>query len=114
LGFPLNDPFLVKATEFGLTKMGSVFDVKKKSWRNEYAVYYGTLAAFQQQGNFWKKWNLAMQATLLPTQREGDPKDLGGSWDPTKSSIGDTGGRVMTTALMTLCLEVYYRYAMMN
>ena len=32
-----------------------------------------------------------------------------GSWDP-KDPWGEEGGRVYSTALMTLCLEVYYRY----
>jgi hypothetical protein len=33
-----------------------------------------------------------------------------GSWDPQKDPWGDNGGRVYSTALLVLCLEVFYRY----
>ena len=33
-----------------------------------------------------------------------------GSWDPAQDTWGDSGGRVYTTAMGALCLEVYYRY----
>jgi hypothetical protein len=114
LGFPSHDRFLVKASELGVASMGKIFNEEKVTWKNEYALYYGTLAAFQQQGHFWKKWNVAMQKILTETQREGPPEMLGGSWDPGANHVGKSGGRVMTTALVTLCLEVYYRYAMMH
>ena len=42
----------------------------------------------------------------LPEQREGE---LAGSWDP-DTVWGGYGGRVYTTALGALCLEVFYRY----
>jgi len=51
---------------------------------------------------------------LIKTQRDGPVQQLGGSWDPTKDSTGKYGGRVLTTALAALCLEVYYRYDMMQ
>jgi hypothetical protein len=114
LGFPKNDPFLLAASELGVKELKKQFDSEKKTWKDEYSIYYGTLAAFQQQGAFWKVWNPVMQSTLLATQREGAPQDMGGSWDPSDRQIGSHGGRVMTTALMSLCLEVYYRYEMMH
>ena len=33
-----------------------------------------------------------------------------GSWDPAGFVYGRHGGRVYTTAMGALCLEVYYRY----
>ena len=33
-----------------------------------------------------------------------------GSWPPEKDAWGKSGGRLMTTSLSTLTLEVYYRY----
>ena len=74
---------------------------------NLYYWYYGTVAMFQRQGEDWDRWNGAMQRELLARQRH-DGK-LVGSWDP-DNLWGNYGGRVYSTAMATLCLEVYYRY----
>lgn len=74
---------------------------------NVYYWYYATLAMYQMQGEYWERWNEALQNSLLSTQRlEGD---LAGSWDP-DAAWGAYGGRAYSTALSTLCLEVYYRF----
>jgi hypothetical protein len=62
---------------------------------------------FQLQGDYWQRWNVALRAQLLPTQRKTGP--LAGTWDP-DAAWGGYGGRIYSTALSTLCLEVYYRY----
>ena len=74
---------------------------------NVYYWYYGTLALFQVQGEAWTRWNEALQRQLLPLQRTDG--NLAGSWNP-DTVWGCYGGRVYTTAMATLCLEVYYRY----
>ncbi len=74
---------------------------------NLYYWYYGTLALFQVQGDAWEPWNNAMQRQLLQLQRTDG--HLAGSWDP-DTVWGSYGGRVYSTAMATLCLEVYYRY----
>jgi hypothetical protein len=74
---------------------------------NFYYWYYGTLGMDYLQGTYWERWNRALQRTLLARQRKGG--HLAGSWDP-DTVWGGYGGRVYTTALATLCLEVYYRY----
>jgi hypothetical protein len=74
---------------------------------NLYYWYYGTLALYQIQGEPWRRWNEAMQATLLTSQRVDG--DLAGSWDP-DPVWGGYGGRAYSTALSALCLEVYYRF----
>jgi len=72
-----------------------------------YYWYYGTLAVFQVSGDPWKKWLKAMEPAILEHQRtEGCAK---GSWDPV-GPWGSEGGRVYSTALMVMCMEVYYRY----
>jgi len=48
-----------------------------------------------------------MQRELLARQRHDGA--LVGSWDP-DNLWGNYGGRVYSTAMATLCLEVYYRY----
>jgi hypothetical protein len=74
---------------------------------NYYYWYYGTLAMFQRQGDDWQRWNAALQAELLARQRwDGGAS---GSYDP-DDLWGGYGGRVYSTSLATLCLEVYYRY----
>ncbi len=74
---------------------------------NYYYWYYGTLAMFQRQGVDWQRWNAALQAELLARQRWDSV--AAGSYDA-DDLWGGYGGRVYSTALATLCLEVYYRY----
>jgi hypothetical protein len=74
---------------------------------NVYYWYYGTLAMFQRHGDEWNRWNQALQHELLSQQRRDG--DLAGSWDP-DANWGSYGGRVYSTAMSALCLEVYYRY----
>ena len=72
-----------------------------------YYWYYGSYAMFQMGGNHWKEWRTAMEkAVVLSQRKDGDEK---GSWDPL-GPWGYVGGRVYSTALMVLCLEVYFRY----
>ena len=72
-----------------------------------YYWYYGTYAMFQLGGKYWKQWESALKVTLLENQRQdGDAK---GSWDPS-GPWGFSGGRVYSTAMMALCIEVYFRY----
>jgi hypothetical protein len=74
---------------------------------NLYYWYYATLAMYQLQDEHWERWNQALQKSLIAAQhKEGDQA---GSWDH-DAVWGSYGGRVYTTALSTLCLEVYYRY----
>jgi hypothetical protein len=74
---------------------------------NVYYWYYATLALYRMQGDAWRQWNEALQPALVSQQR--DDNDLAGSWDP-DPVWGGYGGRVYSTALSALCLEVYYRY----
>jgi hypothetical protein len=74
---------------------------------NFYYWYYGTLCMYQLQGTHWDRWNEALQSALVSSQRKSGPQ--AGSWDP-NTVWGGYGGRVYTTALGSLCLEVYYRF----
>ena len=85
---------------------------------NLYYWYYGTIGLFQAQlapsgtgqdfnQAVWPQWNEALQQQLLARQqRSGDDA---GSFSP-DTVWGSYGGRVYSTAMATLCLEVYYRY----
>ena len=88
--------------------------------QNFYHWYYGTLGMFQIGGESWSKWNKALVETLLPHQRTnahietpGNIEDLEGSWDPS-TTWDPSGGRVYSTAMGALCLEVYYRYVQVD
>lgn len=74
---------------------------------DEYYWYYGTLAMFQYGGEPWDAWNASMRDTLVRLQRRNG--NLDGSWDPI-GPWSSVGGRVYSTALSTMCLEVYYRF----
>ena len=80
-----------------------------------YRWYNTTLALFQFGGEHWKTWNSAMSNLLVKSQRtngplDGSNEDLNGSWDCEKDHFGQNLGRIYTTAMGALCLEVYYRY----
>lgn len=91
----------VEAAAFLLQELPSAATV------NHYYWYYATLALYQMQGAPWHEWNAALATALVETQRQDG--EFAGSWDPDKAS-GQHGGRVFSTALCALCLEVYYRY----
>ena len=74
---------------------------------NLYFWYYASMALSQRNDGDWRRWNDALHATLLPLQKKEGP--LAGSWDPA-TVWGGHGGRVYSTAMAALCLEVYYRY----
>ncbi len=74
-----------------------------------YYWYYGTLAMFQVGDPHWKKWNTAMVEAIVNHQQRQDSGARTGSWDPL-CCWGDEGGRVYSTAVLAMCLEVYYRY----
>ena len=76
---------------------------------NYYYWYYGCLAMYQHQGPVWELWNEQMKAVFLSTQTRGGSQ--AGSWPAGGKWTGKNGGgRVMSTAMSTLSLEVYYRY----
>jgi len=70
--------------------------------------YYATLALFEHQGPSWESWNAALVPELIGRQRADGA--AAGSWDPSDPT-SRLGGRVYQTAVCTLSLEAYYRYA---
>ncbi len=74
---------------------------------NYYFWYYGTLATFQYGGDPWNQWNSTLRDLLVSEQLQRGA--FAGSWEP-RGEWGPYGGRIYTTAIATLCLEVYYRY----
>ncbi len=92
-------------------------DLAEKTWQDGatdeaapdyYLWYYCTLGMFQAGGQNWDRWNNVVRNTIAGLQRhEGCQR---GSWDPDSQWGKMGGGRIYTTALAILTLEVYYRY----
>jgi len=74
-----------------------------------YYWYFGTAACFQAGGDAWRRWNDAVGAALLPHQRGEESGCARGSWDPV-DPWGPEGGRVYSTSVGALCMEMKARY----
>ncbi len=94
-------------------------DGKKLSTINIYYWYYASYAMFQFGGKMWEDWNKDMIEALVSTQRQEfdpetkEPHCVDGSWDPI-GEWGIAGGRVYSTAIGAMTLEVYYRFTRAN
>ena len=77
--------------------------------RDYYLWYNCTLAMFLAGGQPWKTWNDCVRDTVIKLQKHQGCER--GSWDPS-DRWGSSGGRIYSTALAILTLEVYYRYAL--
>ena len=79
--------------------------------KDYYLWYNCTLAMCQHGGELWKRWNDVVREHVLRLQNKDEQSCLRGSWDWQGDCWGSQGGRIYTTALATLTLEVYYRYS---
>ncbi len=82
------------------------------SWEKERDaeyIYFGTYSWFQKGGKGWKTWYTAGKNILVKRLIHGELLD--GSWNPVMGPASKRHGRIFTTALNTLTLEIYYRYA---
>jgi hypothetical protein len=81
---------------------------KPGQFKNVYTYYYAAQVMHHMGGEYWQQWNPKMRDYLIKSQeREGHKA---GSWDPTGDAWGRNGGRLYTTSLSVLTLEVYYRH----
>jgi len=104
IGVKPNDPAIAGAADH-LASRPPAWTTKRTA--DFHYWYYGTTAMFQVGGQRWKTWNRAFRDMLVQQQRRGGDED--GSWDPYGPGAG-SGGRVYSTAMGVMCLEVYYRY----
>ncbi len=101
LGWKRDNPALIRGVE-RLAKAGP-------SPENLYYDYYATQVMFHYGGEPWKKWNAKMRDLLVNSQsQEGHSR---GSWYLDDKHASAKGGRLYCTAMATLILETYYRYA---
>jgi serine/threonine protein kinase len=100
LGWKKDNPALRNGVAF-LAQRGPTDDL--------YYDYYATQIMHHMEGDIWIKWNKRMKELLLKSQSsEGHEA---GSWhkDLDKGHAAEAAGRLYSTSLATLILEVYYR-----
>ncbi|MGL6194861.1 MAG: prenyltransferase/squalene oxidase repeat-containing protein [Thermoguttaceae bacterium] len=99
MGTPVTDPALVRGVDF-LSESGP-------DKKNLYYDYYATQVLHHYGGEEWHRWNREFRDDLIAAQETSGHER--GSWF-CKGQWNGTGGRLYTTALSVLMLEVYYRY----
>jgi hypothetical protein len=104
-GHGRDDPMVMKGAEI-LSKALPI-------WKPDHLDFcywqLGSLAMYQVAGAPWEMWNEAMKTSVIPHQNRDPKRHDCGSWDPV-DAWSAAGGRVYSTAMLCLCLEVYYRY----
>lgn len=106
LGWTREDPRIIDGSSLVMADL----DVSEE--RNIYYWYYATQLLHNMQGPDWKRWNPRVRDGLISLQVRGEGCDRG-SWDPMfpdPDRWGRVTGRLYTTSLSLLTLEVYYRY----
>lgn len=112
------DEFIKHEPQSELVRLGASYlaDEAEAGWGKEkqqrmsdfYAWYNCTLAMFLAGGDTWDRWNNVIRDHLVSLQIHGEGCERG-SWEP-NDRWGDAGGRIYSTALSVLSLEVYYRF----
>ena len=99
-GFPKDHPSIqaavAKFSKAGPSKTGTYYN------------YYATQVMKQIGGKEWESWNVRMRDQLLSTQ--ATTGHAAGSWFWEDGHCTNAGGRLYTTCMATMMLEVYYRY----
>jgi hypothetical protein len=72
-----------------------------------YFNYYATQVLHHGEGPYWERWNERMRDHLVGTQATVGHER--GSWH-FSDQHGNVGGRLYTTAMCVMILEVYYRH----
>jgi hypothetical protein len=105
----LSRMYLGKTREDNDLRAGVALIDKRGPYDNLYYNYFATQVMKNWGGAEWDRWNGRLRDDLIAWQGvEGDDK---GSWTPRdRDDYSRAGGRLLTTCLATLTLEVYYRY----
>ena len=100
LGVPRYDDRLRRGCNYLLAQGVSKTDI--------YFDFYATMALHHFQDESWKGWNSKMRDYLIESQDTSGHQT--GSWH-FPDNHGNVGGRLYTTAMAAMTLEVYYRYS---
>lgn len=103
MGWKPENPALIEGVKYLAKRGPSKGDI--------YYDYYASQVMIQftgAKGELWDKWNTTMRDWLVETQIKSGPAK--GSWDVIeKGHKGSRGGRLYTTCLAVMTLEIYYR-----
>ncbi len=80
---------------------------RKDQRHTSYYWYYATQVLYHLQGERWTSWNKPLKKLLVESQQQSGPAS--GTWSP-KDQWEKRGGRIYTTALKLLMLEIEYRH----
>ena len=105
----LSRMYLGKTRDDNDLRAGVALIDKRGPYDNLYYNYFATQVMKNWGGAEWDRWNGRLRDDLIAWQGvDGDEK---GSWAPRdRDDYSRAGGRLLTTCLATLTLEVYYRY----
>jgi len=85
--------------------------------RDQMLAYFTSLSLYAYGGNLWKKYAKVNTDWLIKNQQQGKKACSDGSWEPDRATENATEGllvgphgRVATTALNALQLQIYARY----
>ncbi len=82
---------------------------KAGPYDNLYTNYFATQTLRNWGGDEWLRWNERLRDDLIAQQEQSGAEK--GSWTPRdRADYSISGGRLLTTCLATLTLQVYYRY----
>jgi hypothetical protein len=73
-----------------------------------YYWFFGTRALSGVGGAYWRKWHESMEEAIVKNQHQKGSGRRTGSWDPI-GVRGREGGRVYSTALLTMCVGTVHR-----
>lgn len=105
----LSQMYLGAALEDEQIELGAQYLVEQKPSKTDmYFNYYTTLVLHHRSDQDWPKWNVELRDYLINTQDNGGTHQAG-SWY-FADHHGAVGGRLYTTAMAVMTLEVYYRY----
>ena len=104
----LSRMYLGWGRDVGDLRAGVALIDRSTSTENYYTNYFATQVLKNWGGPEWERWNGRVRDELIARQETDGPGK--GSWIPRdRSDYSLSGGRLLTTCLATLTLEVYYR-----
>ena len=99
MGWRADNPALIRGVDY--------ISIQGPDATNMYYNYYATQVMHHYGGEQWDKWNRGLRDALVSKQvTEGHER---GSWYH-PGNWNDNGGRLYTTSMAVMILEVYYRH----